>query len=500
MRLSCLTKTLSDLIVAPLPAGDPVITAIHYDSRKVTSGALFAALPGEAVDGHRFIPETIQCGAVAVLGELPQPDLSVPYIQVTDSRKALARISAAFYDHPAEKLSLVGITGTNGKTTVAYILENIFASAGYSAGVMGTVSTRFAGHEETSTMTTPESRDIQDTLSRMVEAGVTHAVMEVSSHALTLDRVEGCAFDAAIFTNLTQDHLDYHGTMEVYWDSKKILFERHRKTGGAAVINVGNEHGLKLAKSLSGKIFTIGNGESPLTSRNIRVAIDGIHGEFITPDGAFPFASKATGRHNLENILCATGAALSLGIPMDAIIRGVADFHVPGRLERVKNPKGLHLFVDYAHTPDALKNVLSTLQTLVPGRLICVFGCGGDRDRTKRPLMGGIGALYSDLAVITSDNPRSETPEKIIDDIVPGIDGNTSFRYEPERLPKDFARKGYVVITDRREAIALAVAAALPGDTVLVAGKGHETYQIIGNRRIDFDDRQEVLKAVESAK
>lgn len=500
MTLSCLINPLDDLLAAPLPKEDPAITAIHYDSRKVTKGALFTAIAGEAVDGHRYIAEAIAKGAVAVIGELPQDDLPVPYIQVTDSRKALARVSAAFYDHPAEKLTLVAVTGTNGKTTVSYILESIFAAAGLSAGVMGTVSTRFAGLEEVSAMTTPESRDIQATLARMVAAGVTHGVMEVSSHALALDRVAGCAFDAAIFTNLTQDHLDYHGTMEVYWESKKRLFDEHRKRGGAAVINMGNPHGRELAETLSGRVFPVGNAASPLTTRHIRVGIDGIHGEFVTEMGAFPFASKATGRYNLENILCAAGAALALGLPMDAITFGVEHFHVPGRLERVDNPLGLHLFVDYAHTPDALENVLSTLRNLVPGRLLCVFGCGGDRDRTKRPLMGGIGAAYSDLAVITSDNPRREAPEKIIDDIVPGVDAETSFRYEPERLSKDFPRKGYTVVPDRRRAIALAVAVARPGDTVLVAGKGHETYQIIGNRRIDFDDRAEVRKAVESAR
>ena len=500
MNISYLTKALDYVIAAPLPEGTPEITAIHYDSRKVTPGTLFVAMPGEAVDGHRFIPEAIKCGAVAVMGELPQGDLGVPYIQVTDSRRALAIISAIYYDHPAEKLTLVGVTGTNGKTTVAYILENIFAAAGHATGVMGTVSTRFAGQEVVSAMTTPESRDIQDTLARMAEAGVTHAVMEVSSHALALDRVRSCAFDAAVFTNLTQDHLDYHGTMEIYWKSKRVLFDRHRKENGAAVINMANEHGRKLAEDLSGNVFTVGTGNSPLTSRNIQVGIDGIHGEFITPEGTFPFSSRATGRHNLENILCAAGAALAVGIPMEAIVQGVKDFHVPGRLERLENDRGLHLFVDYAHTPDALENVMSTLRNLVPGRLICVFGCGGDRDRTKRPLMGGIGASYGDLAVITSDNPRSEAPEKIIDDIVPGIDGELSFRYEPERLTQGFSQKGYVVIPDRREAIGLAVAIAQPGDTVLVAGKGHETYQIIGSQRLDFDDRKEVLKAVESAR
>ncbi|VVS90735.1 UDP-N-acetylmuramoyl-L-alanyl-D-glutamate--2,6-diaminopimelate ligase [Desulfoluna spongiiphila] len=500
MTLSCLTNTLGDLLAGPLPDADPCVSAIQYDSRKVTDGALFVAIPGEAVDGHRYIPEAIASGAVAVMGELPHDDLAVPYIQVTDSRKALALISATHYDHPADRLTLVAVTGTNGKTTVAYILESIFAAAGLCPGVMGTISTRFCGREEASAMTTPESRDIQDTLARMAAAGVTHAVMEVSSHALALDRVAGCAFDAAIFTNLTQDHLDYHGTMEIYGEAKKRLFEDHRKKGAAAVINMANEHGRNLAETLSGTVFTVGSETGALAADRIEVAIDGIKGEFVTPNERVPFVSGATGRYNLENILCAAGAALSVGIPMDAVVRGVAAFKVPGRLERVDTTCGRHLFVDYAHTPDALENVLSTLRHLVPGRLICVFGCGGDRDRTKRPLMAGIGAAYSDLAVVTSDNPRSEAPEKIIEDMVPGIDGETSFRYEPERLSKEFSRKGYVVVVDRREAIGLAVASARPGDTVLVAGKGHETYQIIGTQRLDFDDRKEVLKAVESTR
>jgi len=500
VTLSCLTNNLGDLMAAPLPNEDPCVSAIQYDSRKVTKGALFVAIPGEVMDGHRYIPDAIRNGAVAVMGELPYDDLTVPYIQVTDSRKALALVSATHYDHPAEKLTLIAVTGTNGKTTVSYILESIFAAAGLSAGVMGTISTRFCGMEEVSAMTTPESRDIQDTLARMAAAGVTHAVMEVSSHALALDRVAGCTFDTAVFTNLTQDHLDYHGTMEVYWEAKRQLFEHHLKEGGTAVINMANEHGRSLAESLSGNILPVGGEAGVLTADQIKVGIDGIQGKFVTSEGSTPFASGATGRYNLENILCAAGAALSVGIPIDAIVRGVSAFQVPGRLERVPNSCGLHLFVDYAHTPDALENVLSTLRHLIPGRLLCVFGCGGDRDHTKRPLMGAIGAAYSDLAVITSDNPRSEAPEKIIDDMIQGIDGETSFRYEPERLSINFSQKGYVMIVDRRKAIDLAVASARPGDTVLVAGKGHETYQLIGGKRLDFDDRKEVLRAVESAR
>ncbi len=500
MRLSCLTHILGPLAVNIPVGADPQVTAIHYDSRCVTPGTLFFAVTGEAADGHRFISQAIAKGAVAIIGERPAPDLSVPYIQVTNARKALGRLSAHHQGHPAEALTLVGVTGTNGKTTVAYILEKIFEAAHHSPGVMGTVSTRFAGHETVSAMTTPESRDIQSTLARMVAAGVTHAVMEISSHALALHRTQGCAFDAAIFTNLTQDHLDYHGTMRAYGEAKGLLFQHHIKKGGTAVINIAHDPGKRLAESLSGPLFTVGTQESDLTAAHVTVTIDGIHGEFLSQGQATPFASRATGHHNLENILCAAGAALCLGIPMGAIVRGVADFAVPGRLERMENSRNIHLFVDYAHTPDALENVLSTLKALVPGRLICVFGCGGDRDRTKRPLMGGIAASYSDLAIITSDNPRSEAPEKIIDDIIPGIDGTSRFRYEPERLLKGFDRKGYVVMPDRRNAIGLAVAMAHPGDAVLVAGKGHETYQIIGDQRLDFDDRREVRKAVGNAR
>ncbi|MCG8471815.1 MAG: UDP-N-acetylmuramoyl-L-alanyl-D-glutamate--2,6-diaminopimelate ligase [Desulfobacterales bacterium] len=498
MKLSFLISGIQTFLSGPAPEEEIQISSIEYDSRQVTPGALFVAIPGEAVDGHRYIDSAIEKGAVAVVGERQPKTISVPFIQVANARVALADISAAFYGNPAEKLTLIGVTGTNGKTTTTYILESIFKAAGHNCGVMGTVNTRYNGFQSPSTMTTPESRDIQKTLSEMVEAGVTHAVMEVSSHALALQRVQGCRFDAAIFTNLTQDHLDYHGSMESYWEMKKRLFAHHLKEGGKGIINSASEKGRELITKPLCPVFSVGSEASSLTTRNISVGIDCMTGEFVTKEGSVPFSSRSTGRYNLENILCAAGAALSTGISMEAIVEGIRAFKVPGRLEWVENSRKLHLFVDYAHTPDALENVLSTLRSLVPGRLISVFGCGGDRDRTKRPLMGEIGTRLSDLAVITSDNPRTEDPWRILEDVIAGV-GPDLIKHDAEKpLPRHLP-KGYVVEPDRKKAIAIAVNAALPGDTILIAGKGHETYQVIGDTRIDFDDRVEVARAVENA-
>lgn len=497
MRLGSLIRSIEEELVGNAPSPDLMLSSIEYDSRKVSEGALFVAIPGETADGHRYIPAAVAAGAAVVVGEKEPETCGVPFVKVKNARKALALLSAAFFGNPAEKLTLIGITGTNGKTTISYILESILASAGHSCGVMGTVSTRFCGTEKPSAMTTPESRDIQKTLAEMVQAGVTHAVMEVSSHALAMERVTGCGFDAAIFTNLTQDHLDYHGSMESYWEMKKRLFG-HLKKGAKGVINAASTHGRELIESPICPVYAVGHAAGELTSKNIDLAIDCTTGELLTKEGAFAFKTRATGRYNLENILCAAGAALSIGIPMDAVIQGIETFRVPGRLESVDNSRNLHLFVDYAHTPDALENVLSTLRSLVPGRLISVFGCGGDRDRTKRPIMGHIGTRYSDLSVITSDNPRTEDPHQILDDVIAGVDPSLQ-RLDAAGSLSPKSPKGYLVEPDRRQAIALAVHAATPGDTIIVAGKGHETYQIIGTERIDFDDRVEVARAVEQA-
>ena len=462
------------------------VSGISIDSNKVEQGFVFVALKGENTDGHKYIGPAVENGAAAVIAERT-PDIAyegVTVIEVPDSRTALADVSANFYAHPTKELSLVGITGTNGKTTVTYLLESIWRQQRLSTGVIGTIDCRFGENARESLMTTPESLDLMRTFREMRSSGVQIVAMEVSSHALDKKRVAGCQFDAAVFTNLTQDHLDYHGTIENYLNAKKTLFTEVLKRSGKqkkfSIINLDDPYGHDICRSAPGEVVTYSthNIKADVYAETSEITEGGISARVITPRGGLNISSELFGAHNLSNILAAVATAVSLGSKFGNIEKGVSLARaIPGRLESVQNTLGLKVLVDYAHTPDALENVLRAARPLTAGNLILVFGCGGDRDRTKRPQMGLIGSELSDILLVTSDNPRTESPEKIIDDIeegLPGAGDNT---------------KPCLRITDRREAIRRAVGMAEQGDTVLIAGKGHEDYQIIGKTKYPFDDR-----------
>jgi len=510
---------------------DHDITSIHYHAQKAGQGSLFVAIPGFKADGHDFIDAAIERGACAVVGEKPLPQplpetergdspfpfreggrgvRSVSWMEVDNSRKALAILSSCFYGNPSEHLSVIAITGTNGKTTTSFLIESIFACAELNSGVIGTINYRYAGKSFANPVTTPESLELQHIMADMRDSGVTHVVMEASSHALDLYRLYGTRVNIGVFTNFTQDHLDYHQTMDSYWACKKRLFTEHLGSDGIAVINCNDPKGKELSTALSCSVITVGNSsDNMIWIKDYRHGLDGIHGQIVTPNGEFEFASPLIGVHNLENILCAVGVGAALNLPLHVIKAGIeALSFVPGRLEPVlsetvqnakcKMQKKIERFVyvDYAHTPDALKNVLSCLKKLAGRRLICVFGCGGDRDRGKRPLMGEIAAGYADLIVVTSDNPRSEPPMSIIDEILPGVQKLCPYEYIAEELSAGFEAGGYIVEPDRRKAIRLAMSVSYAGDVILIAGKGHENYQIIGDTTLHFDDREEVMKVL----
>jgi UDP-N-acetylmuramyl-tripeptide synthetase len=486
---------------------DPEIGSIHYRAQDVEPGGLFIAIKGLVADGHDFIDDALSRGASAIVTQKPVNRESV-IIEVENTRRALATISGRFYSNPAEKLFLIGITGTNGKTTTAFLIEQILSQAGINVGVIGTLNYRYSGKTFQNPITTPESLDLQKILAQMLEEGITHVVMEVSSHALDLDRVFNCKFDLAVFTNLTQDHLDYHKDMESYWSCKKRLFTEilGPKSGNyraMAVINHNDEKGKQLIHMLEAKsdeISVLSAGFSDKTgiwAERFDYNLTGISGRISTPEGFFEFKSSLVGQHNLENLLCATGIGIALDVSLDIIKNAIESVvAVPGRLETIPNDNNRFVYVDYAHTPDALENVLSALRSSAPGRLICVFGCGGNRDRAKRPQMGEIAGRFSDLVIVTSDNPRTEPPMEIIDEILAGTKNLPLHIYTPSDLKEGFQKKGCVVEPDRRNAIQLAISASLPKDTVLIAGKGNETYQIIGDQTLSFDDREEAGKAL----
>lgn len=484
--------------------GDPLITSIHYDSRHVAPGALFVAIKGLRADGHDYVKDAVQRGAVAVVTEhnavIPA---GTSVVRVENSRRALSALSAAFYGNPSHQLFVIGITGTNGKTTTAYLIEAILTAAGYAVGVIGTINYRFKGHTFHNAVTTPESLDLMRIMRQMADAGVTHVVMEVSSHALDLDRVSSCEFDVGVFTNLSPDHLDYHGDMDAYWQCKKRLCLDYLASGAkyrkaAAVVNCDDRKGKELASQVPVRCLRTGFGKGcDIRGRNVQTTIKAGTGMVQTPQGSFEFTTPLIGRHNVYNILTATGVASAMGIPLNTIKSGVESLQgVPGRLESIANDAGRYVLVDYAHTPDALEKVLATLRGLTDGRLITVFGCGGDRDRAKRPMMGETAGRISDLVVLTNDNPRTEEPQKILGDIEKGVVRVHDNRLETVSVAKGFNSPGYTVEPDRRKAIALGISASRPGDTVLVAGKGHETYQIIGSNTVDFDDRVEAGKVL----
>lgn len=471
------------------------VSGLAYHSQRVKPGEVFVAIRGFQTDGHRYLAQAWEQGAVALIVEDDQwvPPGAV-YVKVPDSRRALAQLAARFYDHPSRDLTVIGVTGTNGKTTTTYLLEAIWRAAGRHVGVIGTVNCRFNGRTLPAAVTTPESLDLQQLLAEMRSGGVDCAVMEVSSHALALDRPYGVEFAAAIFTNLTQDHLDFHGDMTAYFTAKRRLFvelltARNGKRG-LAVINADDPWGKRLIREVQPPCLTYGfQPDKEIHPVAYRLTTAGLEAELQTPWGRLAVWSPLLGRYNLANIMGATAAALGLGIAPTAVAAGLAQLTgVDGRLEPVRVPGQPLVLVDYAHTPDALHQVLQTLQQLDFARIITVFGCGGDRDRQKRPLMGQAAALGSDLVIVTSDNPRTEDPLAIIADIEAGLRELGWPRLTPEEAEVASAR-GYLKVPDRREAIRLAVNLARPEDVVLLAGKGHENYQIIGTTRIPFDDR-----------
>jgi UDP-N-acetylmuramoyl-L-alanyl-D-glutamate--2,6-diaminopimelate ligase len=453
------------------------VTSVTHDSRKAGPGALFVAVRGTSQDGNQFVEAARKKGAAAVASEAP-PQPGVPWLQVPDAREALATFSAEVLGRPADALRLVGVTGTNGKTTTTYLIDAALRAAGHKTGLLGTVQYRIGDRLAEATRTTPESSDLQALFREMVDAGCDHAVLEVSSHSLDLKRVHGCGFAVAVFTNLTRDHLDFHGDMDRYFVAKRRLFDTNLRTDGHAVINLDDDRAAELIAASRGRVWTysVSGGPADLQALDVRLSLEATRFRARTPRGDFEVRTPLVGRFNVENLLAALGAALALGLDPDTAIRGLSSVAgVPGRLERVQAGQDFTVIVDYAHTDDALKNLLETVRELKPRRLITV-GCGGDRDRTKRPLMGAVAARLSDVVVVTSDNPRSEPPEAILEEIQRGMNGGR--------------RAERHAIVDRREAIVRALEMAGPGDAVVIAGKGHETYQVLRDRTVPFDDRQ----------
>ncbi|GEJ56776.1 UDP-N-acetylmuramoyl-L-alanyl-D-glutamate--2,6-diaminopimelate ligase [Anaeromyxobacter diazotrophicus] len=478
--------------------GDPPIALVTGDSRAVRPGALFFALRGVAADGHDFAAEAARRGAAAVVAEREVACAPARLLLVPSTRRAMALAAMNFFGRPGEALELVGVTGTNGKTTVTYLVEACARAAGVPSAVLGTVTHRWPGGERPASHTTPESTEVAETLATARDAGARLALLEVSSHALAQERAAGLTFRAAGFTNLTRDHLDYHGDMEGYFQAKRRLFTEHLAPGGTAVLNGADAYGQRLASELArggtARVWRYGAPGAELGAAGARFGLGGLSARLATPAGELDLASPLVGAHNLENLLCAAGLALAAGLPLEAVGRGLAACPgAPGRLERVSG-RGVHAFVDYAHTDDALARAIAALRALAPRRLVVVFGCGGDRDRGKRPLMGEVAGRGAELAVATSDNPRGERPEDILAEIVPGLERAGARRLTGAEAAA--GARGYLVVPDRREAIALALAAARPGDAVLIAGKGHEDYQLIGGERRHFDDREEARRGL----
>jgi UDP-N-acetylmuramoyl-L-alanyl-D-glutamate--2,6-diaminopimelate ligase len=471
---------------------DTEITAVTADSRLVVPGALFVAIPGTVQDGAKFIGSAVEKGAAAIVSvEDRRPRLSsaeegqarVPVLHVPDPRRALAVLAANFYGRPAEKLSLVGVTGTSGKTTTTKMIESIFDAAGEPVGLIGTIEYRAGDERLVADRTTPDAVMLHEWFAKMVDAGVRHAVMEVSSHALALQRTYGIRFAAAVFTNLSQDHLDFHKDFEDYFAAKRILFDQIDRGRKSAIVNVDDAYGRRLANELGGAAITFGRGDDAdiHPAESFDVSVRGLRGRVITPRGEVRVESPLLGVPNLYNWLGAIGAAIAVGIDTAAIEQGIRALDVVrGRFEYVgtPSPDAPTVIVDYAHKPDALEKLLAAVRDLAPqSTLWVVFGCGGDRDKGKRPKMGEIAARMADRVVVTSDNPRGEEPRKIIEQIVAGAPGAE-------------------VIEKRREAIVHAIESAGPGDVVVIAGKGHETYQVIGDRVVHFDDREEAELAL----
>ncbi len=471
------------------------LSGITDDSREVAQGSLFVAVKGQQVDGHSFVAQVCrqQIGGVVVQAPFQAPshvrkEGGPAWIEVKDSRKALGQLASRFFQDPSQSLLMVGVTGTNGKTTVVHVSQAILERGGYRTGLMGTVGYHVGQEYQAASHTTPGAIPLQAFLHRMVEAGMDTAVLEVSSHALALDRVEGCGFDTVVFTNLTQDHLDFHETMESYYHAKLRLFQEFvvpaSKTGPKrAIINIDDAWGVRLQAETPVPVWTYSlRRRADIYATNVTLSMDGTRFTVHTPRGSLDIQSALVGEHNVSNLLASIGVGLARGMSLDDVRQGILGFRtVPGRFEHVEAGQDFSVIVDYAHTEDALAQLLAAARQLRRERIITVFGCGGDRDPGKRPKMGRVAAQRSDVVFLTSDNPRTEDPEAILRDIEQGVLGLSASE-----------RGASYVITDRRAAIRAALLEARPGDVVLIAGKGHEDYQVIGKTRHRFDDREVV--------
>jgi UDP-N-acetylmuramoyl-L-alanyl-D-glutamate--2,6-diaminopimelate ligase len=484
MNLHDLLQHLHNLV--PYQGTDAEITSIENDNRKVRKGSLFICIKGYTVDGHEYAESAVNNGAVAVLAERALA-LSVPVIIVNDTTRAMAILADAFYNHPTKKLRLIGITGTNGKTTTSHLIEKIFSDVNRNTGLIGTMYTKIGSQKIETKNTTPESLILQKGFQQMLDAGVDTAIMEVSSHALHMGRVHGCDYDIAVFTNLSQDHLDYHKTMDDYKHAKSLLFSQLGNTFDPdkpkyAILNADDSASEMYRKSTAAHVVTYGiDNEADFHARNIEMTSSGTTFEIVIKEKSYPINIQLIGKFSVYNVLASIAAAFVSNIPMVEIIDSIESVKgVDGRFELVNAGQEFTVIVDYAHTPDSLENVLKTIQSFAKKRVFVVVGCGGDRDKTKRPLMAEIACRYATDPIFTSDNPRSEDPLTILKDMENGVSGES-----------------YITIPDRKEAIVKAINQAGDGDVILIAGKGHETYQIIGSKVYDFDDRVVAREAIE---
>ncbi|MGH4140954.1 UDP-N-acetylmuramoyl-L-alanyl-D-glutamate--2,6-diaminopimelate ligase [Clostridium sp.] len=478
MKLGKIMENIKfDLILGSI---DIEISEIQYDSRKIKAGDVFFCIEGYKVDGHKYIQNAISNGAIAIVCQRKlEEELSCTVIQVEDSRRALAMSASNYYGNPSGSMKMIGITGTNGKTTSVFMMKAILEEQGYKVGLIGTIANYIGQQKIHTERTTPESLELHELFKKMVDAGTDYCVMEVSSHSLSLDRVYGIEFCESIFTNLTQDHLDFHKTFENYFKAKLKLFEYSKNS----IINIDDTYGERAYNLISSSKLTYGlNASADVRATNIKMHSRGNEFTLKYKETSFEIELNIPGNYNVYNALGCIAVCLHLGIDISAIVRGLKKVQVLGRCELVANSYnlGFEIILDYAHTPDALENILKTVREFTKGKLICVFGCGGDRDKTKRPIMGKIGTELSDISIITSDNPRTEDPNEIINDVVSGIE-----------------KQGFEIVEDRTSAIRRAIEVAAPSDVIVIAGKGHEDYQVLKDKTIHFDEREivsEILK------